>query len=163
MNITKSTRHQKIIGEFGERLVCNFLSRSGLEVTIIDHTGIDIIAYNPKTKKRIGITVKSRTRKKGSESESVNILSYQKRKNDRKKLIDACKYFECEPWIAIYVETSQYAELYLTSLENYDRKYRLKNRSIDTWKMSPKNRELYKEDKEVKYIKIEFFESNWKW
>ncbi len=49
MEIDKSTRHQKIIGEFGEHLICNWLSRSGFEVTIVDHTGIDIIAYDPKT------------------------------------------------------------------------------------------------------------------
>ena len=28
-DISKSTRHQKIIGEFGEHLICNWLSRSG--------------------------------------------------------------------------------------------------------------------------------------
>jgi len=50
MEIEKSTRHQKIIGDFGENLICNWLSRSGFEVSIVDHTGIDIIAYNPKEK-----------------------------------------------------------------------------------------------------------------
>jgi len=51
MEIIKSSRHQKIIGNFGEQLICNMLSRTGFEVTIVDHTGIDIIAYNPKTKR----------------------------------------------------------------------------------------------------------------
>ena len=60
MDITKSTRHQKIIGDYGEMLICNWMSRSGFEVTVVDHTGIDIIAYNPNTKERLGITVKSR-------------------------------------------------------------------------------------------------------
>jgi len=54
IDIEKSSRHQKIIGNLGENLVCNWLSRSGLEVTIVDHTGIDIIAYNPRTKERLG-------------------------------------------------------------------------------------------------------------
>jgi len=48
MSIEKSTRHQKIIGAFGEHFLCNWLSRSGFEVSIVDHTGIDLIAYNPK-------------------------------------------------------------------------------------------------------------------
>lgn len=47
MDIIKSTRHQKIIGNFGENIICNWLSRSGFEVTVVDHTGIDIVAYNP--------------------------------------------------------------------------------------------------------------------
>ena len=45
MEIIKSSRHQKIIGTFGENLICNWLSRSGFEVAVVDHTGIDIIAY----------------------------------------------------------------------------------------------------------------------
>lgn len=123
MKIKKSTRHQKVIGNFGEILICNWLSRLGFEVTLVDHTGIDIIAYNPSTKQRLGITVKSRTRNIGKEKEPVNILSYRKGKNDRQKLLDACETFACEPWMAIYVETLKSADVYLTSLENYDKKY----------------------------------------
>ena len=89
VEIIKSSRHQKIIGNFGENLICNWLSRSGFEVTLVDHTGIDVVAYNPSTKQRLGITVKSRTRDIGKEEESVNILSYQKAKSDREKLLDA--------------------------------------------------------------------------
>lgn len=98
MEIIKSSRHQRIIGIFGEALLCNWLSRSGFEVTIVDHTGIDIIGYNASTGKRIGITVKSRTRKKGQEASSVNIFSYRKGKNDRQKVIESCNAFACEPW-----------------------------------------------------------------
>jgi hypothetical protein len=72
--ILKSTRHQKIIGDFGEQFFCNWLSRSGLEVAKIDHTGIDVIAALPDSK-RIGISVKSRTRTAGKESDSVNLLT----------------------------------------------------------------------------------------
>jgi hypothetical protein len=45
MKIVKSSRHQKIIGNLGEDLLCNWLSRSGFEVTVVDHTGIDVVAY----------------------------------------------------------------------------------------------------------------------
>jgi hypothetical protein len=37
--IDKSSRHSKIIGEFGEPFLCNWLSRSGFEVAVVDHTG----------------------------------------------------------------------------------------------------------------------------
>lgn len=164
MEIIKSTRHQKIIGNFGENLICNWLSRSGLEVTLVDHTGVDILAYNPSTKQRIGITVKSRTRNIGKENTKVNIFSYQKGKNDRKKLLDACKAFACEPWIAVYVETSESADIYLTSLKNYDEKYRgRKGKTIDDWKMRRKDKELYTKDQGVKHIGIEFQATNWNW
>jgi len=162
MEIIKSSRHQKIIGNFGESLICNWLSRSGFEVTLVDHTGIDIIAYNPSTNQRLGITVKSRTRNVGTEKTGVNILSYRKGKNDRQKLLDACKAFACDPWIAVYVETSESADLYLTSLKNYDEKYRGRaGKAIDNWKMGEKDKERYEKDPDVKHIRIEFQATHW--
>lgn len=164
MEIVKSSRHQKIIGDFGENLICNWLSRSGFEVILVDHTGIDIIAYNSSKNQRLGITVKSRTRDIGKEEEPVNIFSYQKGKNDRKKLLDACKAFACEPWISVYVETLEFADVYLTSLENYDKKYRgKKERAVDDWKMKKKDKERYNKDHDVKHIRIEFHTANWSW
>ncbi len=164
MEIIKSSRHQKIIGNFGENLICNWLSRSGFEVTLVDHTGIDVVAYNPSTKQRLGITVKSRTRDIGKEEESVNILSYQKAKSDREKLLDACEAFACDPWVAVYTETLEYADVYLTSLKNFDREYRSeKAKAIDTWKMTKKYKERYEQDPNVKHIRMEFHATNWKW
>ena len=164
MEIIKSSRHQKIIGNFGEYLICNWLSRSGFEVTLVDHTGIDIIAYNPSIKRRFGITVKSRTRSIGKEETEVNIFSYQKEKNDRQKLLDACEAFACEPWIAVYVETLESADVYLTSLKNYDEKYRgREGKAVDGWKMRKKHREQYEKDFDVKNIRIEFRAINWDW
>jgi len=162
--INKSTRHAKIIGDFGEALVCNWLSRSGFEVTIVDHTGIDVLAYNSETRNRLGISVKSRTRVKGTEATSVNIFSYQKGKNDRQKVIDACKAFEAEPWIAIYVESSYCADLFLLSLENYDNEYRAnQKRAIDGWKMGQKYRKRYEDDPRVRHIRMDFSGSSWEW
>ena len=164
MEINKSSRHQKIIGHFGEQLICNFLSRSGFEVTIIDHTGIDILAYCVETKKRIGITVKSRTRAINTEDDSVNLFSYRNGKNDRQKILDACQAFACEPWIGIYVEKTNNADIYITSLDNYDKKYRgIKNRAIDGWKMGNKYLDLYENDSDVKHIHYEFNVTNWTW
>ena len=164
MALEKNSRHQHIIGKFGEYLLCNWLSRTKFEVSIVDHTGLDVIAYNPKTKQRMGITVKSRTRNIGRETTQVNLLSYREGKNDRQKLLDACEAFGCEPWIAVYVETSQFTELFLTSLSHYDKKYRLaEGRALDTWKMSPKYKAKYKKDKDVKYIRAGFQLDSWTW
>jgi hypothetical protein len=164
MEIDKGPRHQKIIGDFGENLVCNWLSRSGFEVVIVDHTGIDLIAYHPSSHQRLGITVKSRTRTTGREDAPVNVFSYQSGRDDRQKVMDACLAFACEPWIAIYVEATEYAEVYLTSLENYDQKYRgRKGRAIDDWKMKTNYRKRYEEDTCVKHIRIDFRSTNWIW
>lgn len=159
IEIEKSSRHQKIIGNMGEQLVCNWLSRSGFEVAVIDHTGIDIIAYDPRSKQRIGITVKSRTRNL-RETESVNV--FNNRKNDREKVQDVCKAFGCEAWIAVYVETKNFADLFMTSLTNYDAKYRtVEGKSIDDWKMGPKWTNAYDLDMEVMHLHLRFEAVNW--
>ena len=162
IDIEKSSRHQKIIGNLGEQLVCNWLSRSGFEVAVVDHTGIDLIAYDPRTRRRIGITVKSRTRNPGKEKTSVNLISNRKGEDDRKKVTSACETFNCEPWIAVYVETTEYADLFLTSLDNYDTNYRISEKKvIDNWKMSPSWFKRYDEDPEVKHLHLKFEATSW--
>ncbi|MEK7699215.1 MAG: hypothetical protein AAB332_02315 [Planctomycetota bacterium] len=163
MDIIKSSRHQKIIGNFGESIICNWLSRSGFEVAVVDHTGIDIVAYNPSAGQRLGITVKSRTRSVGSENSSVTIFSNRNNKNDREKLLNACRAFNCEPWIAVYVEATDVADVYLTSLKNYDLNYRRVGKTIEDWKMTSKEREIYSLDTAVNHIRLKFEENNWAW
>ncbi len=161
-DINKGSRHQKIIGQFGEQIVCNWLSRCGFEVAIVDHTGLDIIAYQPKAKARFGITVKSRTRQAGTESESVNLFSL--RHKDRHKLVAACKAFGCQPWIAVYVETSNEADIFLTSLAHYDEKFRSKTRKqMEDWKMSRSYLDRYAQDHSVKHLHFTFDKNAWKW
>ena len=158
--IEKSTRHSELLGKFGEYVVCNWLSRSGFEVCVVNHTGLDIIAYSPKSKHRLGITVKSRTRKSGKESESVNI--FFRKTGDRKKLNRACQSFGCEPWLAIYVECGKIADMYLTSLAHYDKKYRSKKaRAIEAWSMTKRPREAYASDPGVAHIHFEFDDKKW--
>ena len=157
MEINKSTRHHKIIGDCGEHLICNWLSRSGMEVTIVDHTGIDIIAFDPHRDIRMGISVKSRTRRKGTENDSVNFF----KDSDREKVVNACKAFGCLPWLAAYVEAENHADIYLTSLDNFDKKYRREGKSVDAWKMDAASRQAYLSDQEVKHISIHFEPANW--
>ena len=127
---------------------------------VVDHTGIDLIAYDHSTDQRFSLTVKSRTRNIAKETTAINVFS--SRKNDLQKLLDACKAFTCEPWIAIYVETADFTDVYLTSLENYDNKYRSKKGGvIHSWRMREKDTQRYDEDPSVKHIKIKFRATNW--
>ena len=162
LRIEKGSRHAKIIGAFGEAFLCNWLSRSGFEVTIVDHTGLDLIAYHRTTGRRLGITVKSRTRDEGKEAESVNVFFNRKKPSDREKLSAACKAFACDPWVAVYVETGGSADLYLMSLEHFDQAYcPNKSCAIDAWKMGEKQKRDYDMDKDVQHICVEFRASNW--
>jgi hypothetical protein len=127
---------------------------------LVDHTGIDIIAFNKKLNKRIGISVKSRTRTKGTEKTFVNI--FRRDDNDRQKIIESNKAFACGPWICVYVETANYAHIYLLSLDHYDEKNRPNpDNKTDTWKMGEKNKQEYDKDSDLNYIKILFDEKNW--
>ncbi len=160
IGIDKSSRHTRIVGHFGEYLVCNWLSRSGFEVSIVDHTGMDVIAYHPRAHKRLGITVKSRTRTKGTETGSVYL--FRERKDDRQKLLDACEAFNCEPWVAVYAECDTCADLFLTSLANYESKYRPgKPHAVDGWRMTERFIREYASDREVKHIRLDFKAENW--
>lgn len=157
MEITKGKRHTRVIGEFGENIICNWLSRSGFEVAVIDHVGIDIIACSRSGAQKLGITVKSRTRNAGKERTSASLFRGEK---DRGNLKEACQAFGCEPWIGVYIETENCADIYLTSLEHYDEAYR-GNGNIDSWKMGEKEKRRYDDDAEVHHIGIDFKVGNW--
>lgn len=160
--IKKSSNHAHIIGIFGEQFLCNWLSRSGFEVAIVGHTGIDVIAYDRNSQQRLGITVKSRTRNVGKETSQVNLLSRRGNKKDREKVLSACESFGCDPWIAVYVETGDYADLYLTSLAHYDTEYRGRtDKLIDVWRMGPRDTMRYEQDPEVKHVRANFSVTNW--
>jgi Holliday junction resolvase-like predicted endonuclease len=88
MEISKSSRHSKITGDFGEALVLYWLSKHGFECARIDHTGIDLIARNPHTSEVMGISVKGRSRNPGKEDTTVRIA-----KEDLQKAQEACIAF----------------------------------------------------------------------
>ena len=157
--MVKSSRHSKIIGLLGEYLVSDSLSKSNFEVALVDHTGLDIIAYDKTRKKRLGISVKSRTREDGTENEAVDVFKHGKEKDDRQLLTDACEYFNCEPWVAVYSENKDGADLYLVSLGTFDKYHGGKVK--EQWKMSEKMRKKYLEDQEVKHLNFKLNSSRW--
>lgn len=159
LRIRKGSNHSKIVGDFAESLVCNWLSRSGFEVAIVKHTGIDLVGYHPKIRKRLGITVKSRVHTGTKDKHwSVNVLV----KDDCKKLAEAKKAFNCQLWIAVYVENEENGDLYLTSLNNYEKKYKGKKHKVKyDWKMTPSAKAEYEQDKKVHHIRFNFDSIYW--
>jgi hypothetical protein len=71
--ISKSSRHSKITGNFAEHFVLYWLSKYGFECAYVDHVGIDLIANNPHTSERMGISVKARSRSEGTENDHMVI------------------------------------------------------------------------------------------
>lgn len=156
----KSSRHSKIIGDTGELLICNWLSRYGFEVAVVDHTGIDIVAYHSKSGRRLGITVKSRARNAPNSKGQIHIF-HKTEGDDRLKVEEACKAFACDPWIGIYVESEIDAHIYLTSLVNYDKKYKREN-VWQSWHMDDKSQDEYVKDTKVRHIHMKI-DKKWDW
>ena len=155
MTIQKSERHQKIIGQYGEHFVCNRLSTSGFDVMRVDHVGIDILAFR-QDGLRLGISVKSRTRhRKEREDATVNLFLATEDKLER-----VCKRLQVKPWIAVYVETETCADLFMTSLDNYRKKYD-RSTKLMTWGMKKKHKDGYGEDAAVLHCHVEFTVNRW--
>ena len=106
----KSTRHSKIAGDFGEILFLYWLSKSCYEIALVDHTGIDLVAFNKTSKRRLGISVNTRTRCAGTENEGLYI-----KPTDLEKVKAACEFFECEPFWGIVVDRRPYIDAILIS------------------------------------------------
>jgi Holliday junction resolvase-like predicted endonuclease len=163
-NFEKSTRHSLIIGNLGERLVCNWLSRKGFEVAVVDHTGIDIIARKKNSDEIMGITVKARARNsEKKEKSSIHLFNVKKKDLDKTK--NACESFKCTPWIAVYIEAKNYADMYLTPFDNYwnnINKYCNKEaKGYYTWKLTKDWLPLYDADEKVHHLHLKFEEKRW--
>jgi hypothetical protein len=160
MAITKSKRHSRIIGQFGEWLVCNWLSRSGFEVMYVDHISIDIVAFREDIG-RLGISVKSRTKLPRRENVCVTMFVREEGKDEIANIQDVCKDFALQPWIAVYVETESFGDLYLTSLDHYLDEYCGKSTRRFTWMMIPEYKARYEQDRKVMHVRCEFTECHW--
>lgn len=153
--INKSTRHSKITGNFSENLVLYILSKHGFECANVDHTGIDIIARNPKTKELMGISVKSRSRNIGKEGQYVSIPN-----ENIEKVDNACLAFGCKSYFAIVVDEDNFIKIYILSKDHLLELFPMGNRVIG-WKMSGKWITQYENDQDIIKIKFEYKICNW--
>jgi len=155
MNISKSTRHSKITGDFGETLVLYWLSKYGFECAPVDHTGIDIIARNPHTREIMGISVKSRCRSEGAEGEYVSIPN-----DNFRKAKAACETFGCVPYFAIVVDAGQTIQGFVLPMDHLLALFP-KGQTASGWKMTKRYLGRYAEDPEIKIF--EFSTKTQKW
>jgi hypothetical protein len=148
MDPIKSSRHSKITGDFGERLVLYWLSKYGFECTFVDHTGIDLIARNPHTKQLMGISVKSRSRNKGTEKTEVTI-----QKENFIKAKAACKAFDCTPYVAIVVDADDLIRAFIMPMAHFLKLNPIGKRSA-SWKMTEANLQKYYHDPKIKIFEM---------
>jgi len=164
----KSTRHSKIAGDFGENLILYWLSRSGFEATLVDHTGIDIVAFRQKAGKppgegeRIGISVKSRSKK---EKASKGLLVNGK---DYKKIKEACKFFGCntESIAFVFDRASSHdkgkIEVYLLTLQKLDTFYPVFAEGKDfTFSVAPVMVGKYEKAREIRKVEFDYTMTDW--
>jgi Holliday junction resolvase-like predicted endonuclease len=155
MEIKKSTRHPKICGDFGEALVLYWLSKHGFECAKVDHTGIDLIAVNPHTKERMGISVKSRTREIGKENQTVDFKT-----GDFKMLEAACQVFDLKAYFAVVVDAGETIRVFITSTDRVS-KYYPATAAGSYWKMSPSVLSKYAEDNQIMMFEFQTKQGNW--
>lgn len=155
LKVSKSSRHSKITGDFGEVLVLYWLSKHGFECALVDHTGIDLIARNPHTKEIMGISVKSRSRYIGTERESLSIP-----KDDFKKIRAACEAFGCIPYFAIVVDAKDSLRGFIVSMSHLLKLFPI-GKSVSAWRMTPRHLEKYRHDRAVKFFEFQTTAGRW--
>ena len=153
--ITKSSRHPKITGDFGEALVIYWLSKYGFECGRFDHTGIDIVALNPHTHQTMGISVKSRSRNAGKESDALLIG-----RGDLRKAQAACDPFKWVPYFAIVVDAHPLIRCFILSLEHLASKFPTHLVTLN-WSMSSQNISGYREDPKIAVLEMQTMVLNW--
>jgi Holliday junction resolvase-like predicted endonuclease len=153
--IKKSSRHSKITGDFAEGLVLYWLSKHGFESARIDHTGIDLIARNPVTNELMGISVKSRSRYKGTEKESLGISN-----DNFKKIEEACQTFGCKPYFALLVDADNSFTIFILSKDKLLKLYPM-GKSQSAWRMGAADLPKYKADKDIIIIEFKYNTHSW--
>ena len=155
MDIQKSTRHSKITGDFGENLILYLLSKYGFECANVDHTGIDIIANNSLTKERMGISVKTRSRKEGVEGKHVSISN-----DNFIKVEKACEAFGCTPYFAIVADQKDKIYAFILSMEHLLELFP-KGKTICSWRMREEDIQKYYKDSNIIVIEFSYNIHNW--
>ncbi len=155
MQVLKSSRHSKITGDFGEVLVLYWLSKYGFECASVDHTGIDLIARNPHNGEVMGISVKSRTRSHGTETESVTVPG-----EDFEKMRAACAAFGCTPYLAVVVDAGSLIRAFITPLAHF-LELCPRTKSGSYWKMSKDHLARCESDPQVIIFQLSTETKHW--
>jgi hypothetical protein len=148
LDILKSSRHSKITGDYGEALVLYWLSKYGFECARVDHTGIDLIARNPHTRELMGISVKSRSRSKGTERSSLRIAS-----GNFEKVSRACDEFRCVPYFAIVIDEGEKTQGFVLAMEHLLKLFPETATGV-YWRMNRENVERYMDDPLIKIFEL---------
>lgn len=148
----KSSRHSKITGDFGEALVLYWLSKRGFECARVDHTGIDLIARRPRSNEVLGISVKSRSRNEGKESQGINL-----RRGQYHKIESACHAFRCKPYIAVVADQGKLVRAFLVPL-----KFARSLAPGGQWSMTPVRIAEYKQHRCVESFELESRDGDWR-
>lgn len=151
----KSTRHSKITGDFAEALTLYWLSRNNFECVRIDHTGIDLLALNRCTRELMGISVKMRSRIKGTERNAVSV-----EKSDFTKVTRACKDFRCEPYYSIVVDQGDRIRVFLTSMKHLQQEAKNGKDKIH-WGMTDAHLDKYRTDPSIMRVEFSITLGNW--
>lgn len=155
LQITKSTRHAKICGNFGEAMVLYWLSKYGFECALVDHTGIDIIARNPATQEIMGISVKSRCRTEKTEQDYITIPN-----DNFKKAEVACEAFGCVPYFAIVVDAGNTIRAFILSMKRL-LEYFPQGRNAAGWKMTDNYLKRYADDPAIRTFEFTTKTTRW--
>ena len=155
MEISKSSRHSKITGNFAEYLILYWLSKYGFECALIDHTGMDIIARNPHTNELIGISVKARSRNAGTEGQYVGISN-----DNIPKLEVACKAFGCTPYFALVIDEANGIRAFILSQEHLLSIHPM-GKEVISWKMGDKWINQYLNDPKIRTFAFSHQTLNW--
>jgi hypothetical protein len=155
MKLSKSSRHSKITGDFGESLVHYLLSRHGFECARVDHTGIDLIARRPNSTEVLGISVKSRSRQVGTESSHLALphKGFIKAKA-------ACNAFRCVPYVALVIDAGEKLRVFLLSLRHLQ-KLVPGGRKVSAWQMSETFLRKYYSDPNIKVFEFSAHSQKW--
>lgn len=153
--VSKSSRHSKITGDFAERLILYWLSKYGCECLLVDHVAIDIIARTPPPFKRIGISVKSRSRNTGKEGISIKIP--REHLNELKR---QCVIFDCIPHIAIVADEADAITGFLLTVEHLLHIQASQAGDI-SWRMTPAWISRYESDPKIRTFRLTTKTNNW--
>jgi hypothetical protein len=148
MKLTKSSRHSKITGDFGEAIVLYLLSRHGFECARVDHTGIDLIARRPNSKEVLGISVKSRSRQTGTENSHLALPH-----EGFVKAKAACDAFGCTPYLALVIDAGDRIRVFLLSLRHLQKLFP-GGRKVSAWQMSDSFLKKYYADPKIAIFEL---------